>query len=189
MNFCVVKDHPSILKYSEDLQGKNSDELGFLPRCVFERGMNTGRLFLGLLNGEPCGYVIAGTGFQGVMRCHQVCIQFDVRRRLYGWMLVSAVEQYGESLGCTSIQLRCGSDLPANDFWKSLGYAAVGAKESGETRKARRPHLNIWSKPLFPSVPATIWKNGRPRIYLSNADRQRAYRQRLLLPTSGGVVS
>jgi GNAT superfamily N-acetyltransferase len=173
VNFAIVKSHPDLLNYVESLQAKNSDSLGFLPNRVFELRSEAGQLFLGLLNGEPAGYIVAGTGFQGTMRCHQVCIEYDVRRRLYGAMLIAAVEQYGETLGCSRISLRCGSDLPANGFWQSLAYRLVATEESGIVRRHRR-HINVWGKALHPSVIATTWKNGRPRVYPVGLDRERA---------------
>ncbi len=179
MNFAIVKSHPDLLKYIEHLQARNSDALGFLPRVVFQRATEAGQVFLGLMNGEPCGYIIAGSGFQGILRRKQVCIQYDARRRLYGAMLVAAVEQYGEELGCTRSVVHCGSDLEANEFWRSVGYQLVGTLESGEARRHRRHHINVWSKPLSPATPATTWKNGRPRIYVNDAARKRAYRKRL----------
>ena len=186
MNFCIVKDHADLLKYIESLQAKNSDALGFLPRSAFERYKDDGQLFLGLLNGEPCGYVLAGSGFRGVLRLWQVCIQYDVRRRLYGAMLVAAVDKYGEDLGCIRSEVHCASDLTANDFWASVGYVLIETHAAGRARKHRR-HINIWSKPLFPVIPATSWIIGRPRVYATNAERQAAYRARLLhnSPASG----
>src|SRR5947209_6612821 len=100
MSFAIVKDHPGLLKYVESLQAKNSNALGFLPRVVFEQAAEAERIFLGLLNGEPAGYILAGSGYRGLLRCPQVCVEYDARRRLYGAMLVAAVEQYGESIGC-----------------------------------------------------------------------------------------
>lgn len=178
MNFTIVKSHPRLLRYVVDLQSKNSDALGFLPQVVFEKGMEAGQLFLGLLNGEPCGYILAGSGFQGVLRRWQVCIQYDARRRLYGAMLVAAVEAYGETLGCTSSEVHCASDLEANEFWASMGYRLTGSLPSGLSRRYKRQCLNVWTKPLFPAVAATAWRNGRPRIHASNAARQAAYRHR-----------
>jgi hypothetical protein len=184
MSFIIVKEQPALLKYVESLQAKNSDALGFLPRVVFERAAEVGQLFLGLLNGEPCGYILAGSGFQGTLRCWQVCIQYDARRRLYGAMLVAAVEKWGEDQGCIQSVVHCASDLEANEFWQIVGYRLIGTAESGEARKPRRNHINVWSKPLFPAIPATAWKNGRPRVYASNAERQAAYRARLALQNS-----
>jgi GNAT superfamily N-acetyltransferase len=182
MNFAIVKTHPKMLQYVVDLQRKNSDSVGFLPQIVFEKGAETGQLFLGLLNGEPCGYILAGSGYQGVLRRWQVCIEYDARRRLYGAMLVAAVEEYGENLGCTSSVVHCASDLAANEFWAEVGYRMTGTLSCGEARRYKRRCLNVWVKPLFPAVVATAWtKKGPPRIYASNAARQAAYRRRLLV--------
>lgn len=173
----IVKDHPDMLLYMEWLQSKNSDALGFLPRMAFEQHLEAGRAFLGLLNGSPCGYIIVGSGYRGVLRCWQVCIQYDTRRRLYGAMLVAASEEYGESLGCTVSVVHCASDLAANEFWADMGYMLAGAERAGESRRHCR-HINIWHKKLTPSWVATHWDNGRPRIYPTNAARQAAYRLR-----------
>lgn len=178
MDFAVVTVHPALVKYAVSLQAQNSNALGFLPACVFERGAEAGQLFLGLLNGEPCGYILAGSGYQGVLRRSQVCIQYDARRRLYGAMLVQTVEDYGESLGCWRSEVRCASELEANEFWASVGYTLVGAEPCGESRRRYRSHINIWHKALNPTKVVTKWKNGRPRVYASNVARQKAYRQR-----------
>jgi GNAT superfamily N-acetyltransferase len=177
MSFCIVQDHPSILQYVEALQAKHGHELGFLPRAVFQREKEEGRLFLGLLNGEPCGYILVGTGYKGVLRRWQVCIQYDARRRLYGAMLVAKAEEFGLEKGCTLSVVRCASDLEANKFWESLGYVLVGTEKGGRTRGRL---IYIWEKPLFPSIRATHWANGRPRVYATNAERQAAYRARLV---------
>ena len=51
--FIVVTDHPSLILYIDSLQKKNAESLSFYPRSVFEREKEKGRLFLGLLNGQP----------------------------------------------------------------------------------------------------------------------------------------
>jgi GNAT superfamily N-acetyltransferase len=181
LSFAIVRTHPDLVRYAVGLQAKNSNELGFLPRIAFEHGAAESRIFIGLLNGSPCGYVLVSSGYRGILRCTQVCIQYDARRRLYGAMLVAAAEQHAEDLGCTRIFLRCGSDLPANEFWQSVGYTVIGTEPSGEARRGHRTHLNIWTKVLSPAFTATSWRNGRPRIYSSNAERQKAYRERLAL--------
>ena len=176
--FTVVKSHPEMLRYALDLQAKNSDALGFLPRVVFEKAAEDDQLFLGLLNGEPCGYILAGSGYQGILRRWQCCIQYDARRRLYGAMLVAAVEQWGEGRGCHTSVVNCASDLEANDFWQSIGYRLSGITPCGEARRYKRSHLNVWVKALTPAVLVTEWRTGRPRVYQSNAQRQKAYRDR-----------
>ncbi len=124
--------------------------------------------------------MLVGSGYRGVLRRWQVAVQYDARRRLYATALAEAVERHGEDLGCTQSIVRCASDLEANDFWKSQRYTSKGTELAGVVRRARR-HINIWQKALNPLVVATSWANGRPRLYRSNAERQKAYRQRIEL--------
>jgi hypothetical protein len=148
MDFVVVQEHPSLLQYVDDLQRKNAEALSFYPKQVFEREAEKGRLFLGLLNGEPCGYIYMGAGSVDV-KCHQVCIQYDARRRLYGAALVSVMEEYAERHLASSITLRCGFDLDANEFWGEMGYGVV-AKQTGGVRRMRT--INVWRKEIRPGL-------------------------------------
>ena len=143
-NFVVLQEHPSLIEYIDGLQRKNAEALSFYPRQVFEREQSKGRLFLGMLNGEPCGYLYVGAQLQDV-KCHQVCIQYDARRRLYGAAVVAVMEQYASEGNAASITLRCGFDLEANDFWKSLGYDCI-AHHIGGVRRMRT--INVWRKQL-----------------------------------------
>jgi hypothetical protein len=83
------------------------------------------------------------------VKCHQVCIQYDARRRLYGASLVVAMEDYAHSKGACSITLRCGFELDANDFWQSLGYGVIAAHPGG-IRRMRT--INVWRKVLQPGL-------------------------------------
>lgn len=130
-DFAVVKAHPRFLEYVDALQRKNAEALAFYPRQVFERDLAAGRLFLGLLNGQPCGYLYVGSGRDGILRCHQVCIEYDARRRLYGAAIVTVAEAHGLEQGVAEVSLRCGADLDANDFWRSLGYTCIGTEPGG----------------------------------------------------------
>jgi GNAT superfamily N-acetyltransferase len=169
-DFVVVQQHPSLLTYIDCLQKKNAEALSFYPKCVFERESLKGRLFLGLLNGEPCGYIYVGARKE-IVRCHQVCIQYDARRRLYGAMLVQVLEDYALQGDAMSIQLRCGFDLEANSFWESLGYRCIRIVDGG-VRRMRK--INIWRKELMPSLfpmetvepasgktSATVWRKNK----------------------------
>jgi hypothetical protein len=135
-----------MIDYIDGLQRKNAESLSFYPRQVFEREQDNGRLFLGMLNGEPCGYLYIGAIGRDV-KCHQVCIQYDARRRAHGAAIVAAMEHYAE--GATSITLRCGFDLEANDFWSCLGYSCI-AHQAGGVRRMRT--INVWRKQLLPEL-------------------------------------
>lgn len=152
-DFVVVKEHPDMLKYIDDLQRKNAEALSFYPMQVFEREKENGRLFLGLLNGEPSGYIYIGAN-GGDVKCHQVAIQYDARRRLYGSMLVVAMENYANLAYSSSITLRCGFDLDANEFWKAHGYNCIKVVDGGIRRNRR---INIWRKYLQPQLFETTY--------------------------------
>lgn len=53
----------------------------------------------------------------------------------------------------SSITLRCGFDLEANDFWKSLGYNCI-AHHVGGVRRMRT--INVWRKQIRPELFETI---------------------------------
>jgi GNAT superfamily N-acetyltransferase len=141
-NFQIVKVHPELLVYVDHLQKKNAEALSFYPKCVFERESEKGRIFLGLLNGQPAGYLYVGARGNDV-KCHQVCMEYDARKRSHGAALVQAMEDYAQ--GAYSITLRCGFDLEANAFWSSLGYNCV-AVQNGGIRRMRK--INVWRKAL-----------------------------------------
>ena len=152
MDFVVVKTHPQLVAYVDGLQKKNAEALSFYPTQVFERESAKGRVFLGLLNGQPCGYLYAGAHGRDV-KLHQVCIQYDARRRLYGAAIAAAMEAYAMEGKASTITLRCGFDLEANDFWSALGYKCI-THQVGGVRRMRT--INVWRKWLTPELFETL---------------------------------
>lgn len=144
--FQIVKVHPHLISYVDSLQKKNAEALSFYPKCVFERESEKGRIFLGILNGDPCGYLYVGAA-GGDVKCHQVCIQYDARRKLYGAALVSALEDYAKD--SFSVTLRCGFDLDANKFWSEMGYKCINVQDGG-VRRMRK--INVWRKNITPEL-------------------------------------
>jgi hypothetical protein len=162
-DFVVVKNHPDMLLYIDNLQKKNAEALSFYPKQVFEREQKNGRLFLGLLNGQPCGYLYVGAA-GGDVKCHQVCIQYDARRKLYGAMIASVMEQYAKDAYSNSITLRCGFDLDANKFWQEMGYNVIKIVDGG-IRRMRK--INVWRKYLRPQLFEDIYLE--PAVGKTNA--------------------
>jgi GNAT superfamily N-acetyltransferase len=178
--FIVVQTHPNMLIYIDMLQKKNAEALSFYPKQVFEREQEKGRLFLGLLNGEPCGYLYVGATGKDV-KCHQVCIEYDARRKLYGAQLIAVMEDYAIEGNSSSITLRCGFDLDANQFWKDMGYNVI-MHQTGGVRRMRT--INIWRKQLTPELfenialePAvgktnsTLWRKNKQTGIISSFNR------------------
>ena len=178
--FIIVQDHPDMLIYIDMLQKKNAEALSFYPKQVFEREKNNGRLFLSLLNNEPCGYIYVGAG-GGDVKCHQVCIQYDARRKLYGSMLVVVMEDYAKKHHSNSVTLRCGFDLDANKFWNEMGYNCINIVDGG-VRRMRK--INVWRKYLKPQLfediilepakgktDASIWRKHKETGIISSFNR------------------
>lgn len=146
--FDVVTSHPRLLAYVDHLQRKNAESLSFYPLCTFEREAEKYRIFVGILNDDPCGYLYCGA-YKRTLKIHQVCIQYDTRRKLYGASLVAVVERCAIDRQCDRVRLRCGFDLDANRFWADLGYHCVRV-ESGGVRRMRK--INVWEKWLQPTL-------------------------------------
>ena len=142
-DFIVVKSHPDLLSFVDMMQKKNAEALSFYPSAVFEREAESGRLYLALLNGEPCGYIYRGASPN--VKCHQVCIDYSLRRQHYGKALVHVLESDAIDEKANCVSLRCGFDLEANDFWQSLGYHVVDIQQGGARRQRK---INVWRKPL-----------------------------------------
>ena len=184
-DFAIVKVHPHMIAYVDGLQRKNAEALSFYPKCVFERESEKGRIFLGLLNGEPCGYLYVGA--QGTdVKCHQVCIEYDARRRLYGAALVQAMEDYATEGKAYTLTLRCGFDLDANTFWSALGYRCIGVHDGG-IRRMRK--INVWQKqmsaelfematvePAVGKVDASVWRKNKQTGLVTQFVRGKAMR-------------
>lgn len=189
-NFSIVKAHPDLLLYVDHLQKKNAEALSFYPKCVFERESEKGRIFLGILNGQPAGYLYVGAHGNDV-KCHQVCIEYDARKRLYGAALVQAMEDYAH--GSYSITLRCGFDLDANSFWAAMGYNCIAVQDGG-IRRMRK--INVWRKslavelfqdltvePATGKADASIWRKNKQTGLVTQFVRgkqMRDYRARIL---------
>jgi len=177
-DFTVVNAHPDLIIYIDSLQKKNAEALSFYPKQVFEREADKGRLFLGILNGEPCGYLYVGAEGEDI-KIHQVCVEYDARRRKYAAGILKVVEDYAKL--ASSITLRCGFDLEANDFWKSQGYNCI-MHQKGGARRMRT--INVWRKQLQPElfsneilVPAegktnsSLWRKNKKKGVVSRFSR------------------
>jgi len=184
-DFAIIKVHPHLIAYVDSLQRKNAEALSFYPKCVFERESEKGRIFLGMLNGEPCGYLYVGARGKDV-KCHQVCIEYDARRRLYGAALVEAMEDYASEGQAYTLTLRCGFDLDANNFWSSLGYRCVQVNDGG-IRRMRK--INVWQKqmsrelfdlvtvePAVGKTDASVWRKNKQTGLVTQFARGKAMR-------------
>jgi hypothetical protein len=145
----VIED----LLYIDYLQKKNAEDLAFYPSVVFEREILNARILLALVNGEPAGYMYHGSVSSRKIKIHQACIQYDLRGYMYGSELVKWLINLGKSAHAHEINLRCGSDIAANGFWRTMGFQCQSVTQGGARRMR---DINAWTleieQPLFPFV-------------------------------------
>ena len=106
------------------LMKRDTDALGFLPASEVARRAERGRVLLCSDNDEPCGYAVLGFNPDWVP-LHQVCVARDARRLEHGRDLVEQAARLARQRGALGLRLRCAEDLPANAFWRALGFEPV----------------------------------------------------------------
>ena len=74
---------------------------------------------------------------------HYLCTASDYRRLGIGKLLMEAVASDARLCGKRAITLRCPSHLPANHFYKSIGYTLEGSETGKEGGR-----LNVWTMHL-----------------------------------------
>lgn len=140
--------------YIPHLQNRHRSEVGFLPNVALRQYQHRQQLWIARENGEPCGYLAWG-GYRGAwpkrdphtIKIIQACIQYDAQQRTHGTGLVHQLETMATLAGIDSVSLWCADDLPANEFWKALGYHVDGHRIGGSAFLKDRRHLH-WIKYL-----------------------------------------
>lgn len=110
------------LKYVVHLQNTWTNNLGFLPRVAFERYIAGRQCLLVRENDEPAGYLVWTFRKDGIVRIPQVAIDHDLLRTTVGTKVMKHLRRAAERGHCSIIRLRSRSDLPANQFWPTLGF-------------------------------------------------------------------
>jgi|TARA_R100000655_G_scaffold86602_3_gene126670 ribosomal protein S18 acetylase RimI-like enzyme len=127
--------------YAENLQRKNSDALGFIPRSALQRYEHNNQIIIETEGGDECGFLIYGKRWPD-MTIAQACIDYDVRRQKHGMNLVDQLITIAKKRH-ESITLRCRENLDANRFWKASGFNLIGSVQGGSHAGTSRM-INIW---------------------------------------------
>jgi len=146
LDFRLAETHD--LAFVVDLERKNKESLGFLPKMAIEERILSSTVILGRLNCEPFGYLLYDTRGRDV-NVLQACIQYDARRKLYGatmyqWALTKWQADF--------VRLKCAADLESNLFWREMGLSCVAVVDGGK-RRGRK--INVWHHYLVPQLITT----------------------------------
>lgn len=140
------------LRYVEHLARSNYAAIGFIPRPRLEEYAARGQILMAEENDEAAGFLVFGAGWPA-LKVYQACIQYDARRREHGADLVARLVAEAQRRGCHVISLWCADDLPANEFWRAVGFKQVAQRQGGLHRG--RVH-NRWILPV-PSDQLTLF--------------------------------
>jgi hypothetical protein len=131
----------STIDFVVDLQRRESNALGFLPRSRYEKHLACDRLVVQTANGQRVGFLAWGLN-DGFASIHQVCTTLDARRWRFALMMVIRLVAKLERLRCFNVRLRCAMDLEARYFWQALGFDLVSVVPGG---RGRGRLIGLWT--------------------------------------------
>lgn len=119
-------------------------ELGFIPRQKFEEVALKQRGFVALDDEALLGFVIfrhRKVDLQTTLS--EICVAKANRGQNIGKKLIDALIYECTQMSRDFIQLKCPVELPANQFYRRLGFK-LHATEGGKKRS-----LNVWRFPIL----------------------------------------
>jgi GNAT superfamily N-acetyltransferase len=119
------------------LMAENYEAVGFIPNTTIrERYLNRNRYIIQYdEKGKRVGYILYGSIAYGKsLVISQHCIQYEKRLKGYGEKAFQELVQRAQRLGASSIRLRCADDLPALQFWQSVGFQIIKVVPGGISR-------------------------------------------------------
>lgn len=146
---------PENLDFVQKLGLDNAFSLGFLPRPALQGYAALGSIIVARENGEPAGFLVHRPKLSldprvtGIM---QVCVVNDARRLDIATSLVKLAAEDAAYAGTTILQGWCATDLESNEFWKAIGFQAVGQRPGGLAKLKRRRYHTLWRIALEPSA-------------------------------------
>lgn len=159
---------PADLAFLLDLQRKWSNNVGFLPRECFIRYTATRQILVVTENDCPAGYLSWTYSPSGLLRLPQVAVHPDLLRTTIGTKLLRHIMRAAQRHAASLIRLTSRSDLPANDFWPTLGFRCTAILTPRTTRN--RPLLE-WSLPLISSDALLTATSRTRRLTRCESDR------------------
>jgi ribosomal protein S18 acetylase RimI-like enzyme len=136
---------PALVRFYDHLQRHERETIGRVTHEMLLKYSSTGRLHTLWHDRDPLGYIIANdtsrhptrTQYPNQMRIYVACIDYGMQRRLFGTILVDHIERIARLRRLDSIGLWCAEDIPARDFWTSIGFTPQRERDGGRKRKRK----------------------------------------------------
>jgi ribosomal protein S18 acetylase RimI-like enzyme len=127
-------------------------ELGFHTRQSFAESVTKAELLVAAHDGQVVGFLRFHLTRAGHVTLREVATSPSLRGRGIGRALILALVRAGRAGGAGSIRLSCPVELPANEFYRSLGFRRSHRRsKAGKTRP-----LYQWELPLLTARPLTF---------------------------------
>lgn len=134
----------------EDLDGikilvdKHKNELGFVVRGALHRSIESSEIIVAVdeIEGNLVGFVHYRHRKDKQTTLYNIVVAQDKRRCGIGKLLLDSLAAEAINKEKESILLKCPIELPANDFYRHLGF------KLDSTIEGKKKPLNIWSLSL-----------------------------------------
>lgn len=121
--------------------------IGFLPLAAFDRRAAQGRIEAVYRNAELVGWAMwAPSSARLVLKLYQIWVRPDARVVEHGRALCARLAERMSSERCAFIEAWVAEDLPANAFWRAIGFVATNWRY-GRGEFARRHLRWVWPPP------------------------------------------
>jgi hypothetical protein len=132
-----------------------------LPACTHQRYIDAKHVLIVLENDEPAGYLNWTCTPKGLLRLPQVAIHPDLLRTTLGTKIMHSLRRTAERSNLAAIRLTSRTDLPANLFWPTLGFAPTAFLTPKTHRN--KPHIE-WTLQLQNSQHVVLAALGHARV-------------------------
>lgn len=151
----------SDLPFIDALTKKWNYNIGFLTKKALTEAIAQKHILLTLENNQPAGFLNWGIRDDGLLRIYSVAIEPELLRTTLGTKICHTLERAGRRASCSILRLTSRQDLPANQFWPSLGFHMTAVL----TPKTKKGLLHLeWTKPIYDPTLVTLAINNHVRI-------------------------
>jgi len=130
------------LPFVKAMMSSEKDALGFVPISTeagngMQKLLNTGRIIIAKANETKVGYMAYSSNTKNFLTIHQAVTRDAVRLSGHGRRMLEAIMEKHPKL---TLMARVRNDLPANLFWKAMGFQLI----TQEIHKTSESKINVY---------------------------------------------
>lgn len=153
---------PADATYIIHLHRTLTEFLGFIPADGIREHIHYNHVTIAtapdLYGTTPCGYIITGAP-RAECRIFQIAVPRTQWRQTIGTSLIDAIGRQLTPCGVVDFSLRCRDGIPANNFWRDIGFTLRSIQLGGMKRRKVVCH---WQRPAAEprSLSTAAWRRG-----------------------------